>query len=187
MAVETSSSVNGKKPKTGPTERNPITEKNFKRDSWWQITFPVLVVTLLSIGLAVVLYFFRGAGGTSIIADYTLIILLIPALVVVLVVFGALVGLAVILGKAIRGIPPYTNSAQQFLQKTHSVVDKTSTQVASGVISARSAMMGVNLYLAQRAANGSTDGAGSKQTRPLPDTDDQDTGDQLKLVDNKFE
>src|SRR5512138_2678207 len=87
-------------PRFSPTARNPKTEARFRRQSWWQITFPVLAVTVLVLGCVVGLFFMTGTPGVSVIADYSVILLSLPVLVIgliALVVTIALTYLAMVL------------------------------------------------------------------------------------------
>ena len=68
-----------------PDERNPETAARFRREAWWQITFPVLAATVISMALVVLVIVLGQQDITSIVADYSLILFIIPNLVVGLI------------------------------------------------------------------------------------------------------
>jgi hypothetical protein len=130
-----------------PTERNPVTTARFRRESWWQIQFPVLLVTLLAIGAVVSLAIWGGADAIHAVSAYSLILLLIPALVMVLLLVGIGGALVYLMFKLLRLLPPYANLAQQELKGVHQWVDQATNRLAGGLIAVRSTMAGINAYL----------------------------------------
>jgi len=138
------------KPKQRPTERNPITTARFRRQSWWQVIFPIVAATLLMAGLVIWLYLGTGASGASIVADYVLILLLIALFLFGLPFVFILFWLSTQVGRGIQGLPPYANSFQQTMRRVHSTVDRWTNRIAGGVITVRSVLGGINSYLKQR-------------------------------------
>jgi hypothetical protein len=130
-----------------PTERNPVTTARFRRESWWQIQFPVLLVTLLAVGAVVSLAIWGGADAIHAVSAYSLILLLIPVLVVVLLLVGIGGALVYLMFKLLRLLPPYANLAQMELEGVHQWVDKATNRLAGGLIAVRSTMAGINTYL----------------------------------------
>jgi hypothetical protein len=130
-----------------PTERNPVTTARFRRESWWQIQFPVLLVTLLAIGVVVALAVWGGADAIRAVSAYSLILLLIPALLVTLLLVGVGGGLVYLMFKLLRLLPPYANLAQQELESAHQWVDRATDRLAGGLIRIRSTLAGINAYL----------------------------------------
>jgi hypothetical protein len=134
-------------PKGPPTARNPESTAQFRREAWWQITFPVLIVALLSIGAVVLLVVLSGPTGASIVADYSLILVIIPNVVAGLIVLLLLGGLIYLLARVIRTLPPYTNVAYESVKKVHGWVDKITDRIAGAVIAIRSVLAGIDFFL----------------------------------------
>lgn len=156
-----------------PTERNPETTARFKREAWWQITFPVLVATVISIVLVVLLFVLgQSSDDTSIVADYSLILVIIPNLVFGLIVLVLTIVLIYFIAKLIRGIPPHTYSAQQRVDRVHKWVDEGTDRLAGVLITVRSFSVGINTFL---KAQGITPDANAeepqKQTQPESGSD----------------
>jgi hypothetical protein len=134
-------------PKGPPTERNPVTTARFRRESWWQIQFPVLLVTLLGVGAVVLLAVRGGVEAIRAVSAYSLIILLIPALLVALLLVGIGGALVYLMFELLRLVPPYANVAQQELEGVHQWVDRATDRLAGGLIRTRSTLAGINAYL----------------------------------------
>ena len=84
--------------KPEPEEVNPVTQKRYKRQAWWQVTFPVIVVAVIVVALLVLLAVLGGPPALSIVADFSLALLCLLAalpVLVVLAIFGGLVFLMV--------------------------------------------------------------------------------------------
>ncbi len=133
-----------------PTERNPETTARFRREGWWQIIFPVILVTLIAIGLTILVIVGGGAVGTSVVADYSLILLLLPTILCGLPAAGLLFWLVSLLGKGLAGVPPYAFSAQQALKRVYESVDRATDRAASAVITLRSIVTGLTAYARAR-------------------------------------
>lgn len=130
-----------------PETGNPRTLARFRREAWWQITFPVVLVAVLSIGGLVYLLLRGGPPAVSIVADYSLILLIILALVAGLIGILAVFGLIYAVSLLIQKTPPYTYAVQQLVEKIYRWVDKQTDRIAGVVITARSVLVGINYYL----------------------------------------
>ncbi|MCC6904223.1 MAG: hypothetical protein IT326_00170 [Anaerolineae bacterium] len=130
-----------------PTEHNPVTAARFRREAWWQVTFPVLLVTFLLIGVVVALFVFSGPVGTSVVADYALIFVLLPALVGGLMILALLVGLIVLMARLIEGLPPYAYVAQKGMAKAYSVTDSVMQKITSFAITVVGAINGLVYFV----------------------------------------
>jgi hypothetical protein len=130
-----------------PPTGNPRTQERFRRQSWWQVVFPVVVVSALSVAALVLLLVLGGPGGVSVVADYSLVLLVILALLGGLLVLALLGGLAYLITRLIGTIPPYTYAVQTTMQQVYEWVDRQTDRIAQAVITARSAMAGVEYYL----------------------------------------
>ena len=125
--------------------------RQFKREAWWQITFPVLLVGLLAIGTVVyigVLSFSGGSGQpASVVADYGLALLLILALVGGLILLAIVAALVYGISFLIQKTPPYTAGAQRIARQVYSKVDEWTDKIASVFITARAALAGLEYFL----------------------------------------
>ena len=133
-----------------PTARNPKTLARFRRESWWQITFPMIVTVLALLGGVAALYLWRGSSGVSVVADYSLILMIIPMLAVGLVGLGAVIGLIYLVALAIRWIPPYTYVAQKTTFDVRDRVASVANRITGVIIAFRSFLDGIMRYLKQR-------------------------------------
>ncbi len=140
-------------PKSGrrfsPTARNPKTEARFRRQSWWQITFPVLAVTILLLGCVAALFLVTGVPGTSVVADYSVILLGLPTIIVGLIVLVVMVTLTYLVMILLQRIPPYTFVAHQYFDKAHGAVVGFMDKITGAVIGFLSVLSGISLFLKQ--------------------------------------
>ncbi len=127
--------------------RNPVTEARFRRQSWWQITFPVLAVTVLLLAGVVGLFLMSGTPGFSIMADYSVILVSLPALVAGLVLLIVMVVLTYLVMILIRRIPPYTYVAHQYFGSIHDTVVGLMDKLTRAVIGFLSIISGVSRFL----------------------------------------
>ncbi len=144
-----------------PPQGNPETLARFRRETWWQVTFPVLLVALLAIAALVLLIVLGGPAAVSVVADYSLALLVILALLPILIVFALAAGLVYLVSLLIRKVPPYTHKAQQFVQRASDWVDQQTDRLAGTVITIRSALAGLGA-VGQRQEE-PRDGAGQVQ------------------------
>lgn len=148
-----------------PTERNPETLQLYRKQSWWQIIFPVVLTALLMIGLVVGLFMVTRADGLSVAADYALILLLLPVIVGSLLVLAAIIALIYYASKALSSMAPYTYVAYKYMRQIHQKTDEITDQAAHQVIAFKGTVMGINLYLKERGLL-TKDGAASKAGEP---------------------
>lgn len=133
-----------------PTARNPETLARFRRETWWQITFPMLVLTLLLLGGVVALVFWQGAGGASVVADFSLALLILPLLVLGLLALGLIVGLIYLVMVAIEKLPRYTYVAHQKTFMARDFVVGAANKITGVIISVRAIFDGILRFLTQR-------------------------------------
>lgn len=132
-----------------PTARNPKTAARFRRESWWQITFPVLVVAVLMLGCAAATFVLSGSAGVSIVADYSLILLSVPTLIVGLIVLVITVAITYVIMLLLRHIPPYAFIAQQHVQNARDGVVSFMGKITGAMIGFLSVLSGIGLFLKQ--------------------------------------
>lgn len=125
--------------------------QRFKREAWWQITFPVVLVSLLSIGTVVyigILSFNSDTGQpASIVADYGLGLLILLALLGGLILVAISVALIYGVSLLIQKTPPYTAGAQRIARQVYETVDEWTSKIAGVFISARAALAGLEYFL----------------------------------------
>src|SRR5262245_12483464 len=120
--------------KAGAIDTTLASTRRHRRESFWQITFPVVVLALIFIGLTVALYVTRGPQGLSVAADYDAVIVILPmcflGLLTVVLIGAIIFGVVWIQGK----IPPYTNRAQRIAGMAYRYVDKAMDMITSFAI-----------------------------------------------------
>lgn len=151
-------------PRLRPTAINPETLARTRRETWWHITFPVAAMALLGVA-AVVLVALGGPEVASVVAGYSLILISLLGLIFGLLGLIIFVLLTYMVLKAIGFIPPYTYIAQQNMSGVHRWVDQTTNRIAGAVITAKSVLSGVTLYMQQQGILRTDDGA----DQPQPD------------------
>lgn len=122
----------------------------FRREAWWQVTFPVVVTALLAVAAVVLTIVLGGPAGASVVADYSLVLLIILNLIGGLITLAIFAGLAYAITALLRATPPYTNAAQQFVDRVYRWVDHQTDRLAHVVIVVRSTLVGLSSFLKQR-------------------------------------
>jgi hypothetical protein len=132
---------------TIPKARNPKTHARFKRESFWEITFPMLVVLFVLIGLVALLIVLAGGSGTSIVADYSLILLFIPLVIMGMPIIALSIWLVTLILKAFNLIPPYTYVAQKGILDIRERVDHISKSITGLIISIQAFFGSIGQFL----------------------------------------
>jgi hypothetical protein len=117
--------------------------RRFKRQSFWQITFPIVALILLLMGGVSMLFFTPNREGLSIAADYGLILLILVALLVGLPIIGFVVALIYGMAWVNRKVPPLTNSAQRTMQGVYLTINEIMGKISSFLIGLFAAINGV--------------------------------------------
>ncbi len=137
-------------PKQRPTEVNPETAQLHRKEWWWQVLIPVIVLALLGVGSIVLMLITEGSGDLSVVADYVTILMLLLVVIVWLPVAALLIYLVTLLHKANKGLSPYAFIAQKALKQVYEVTEEYTTKAAETVISFKAFMSGVTMYLKAR-------------------------------------
>jgi hypothetical protein len=105
------------KPKFQVPERNPSTYAIHRREVFWQITFPLTIALFLILCMVtgVILASYKGVGNISKWADVSLIWLLIPAIILTLISFIAVVGFIYLITKLLGILPGYARLGQDYV------------------------------------------------------------------------
>lgn len=113
-------------PSSQPTAFNPITRASHRREAFWQITFPLIIVLVLLLALAIFVAL-SGSSQVSRWANVSTIWLILLAIVLALLVFAILAGLMYGMFRLLRALPSYTLRAQDTFEvirlKTRKVSD----------------------------------------------------------------
>jgi len=119
--------------------RNLLSQKKHRVDSFWQITFPLIIGSLLIFGFAAWAVTVAVNGGqVSPAADTALIFLLIPALVTAFIFLAVLAGLVYAVIWLNINIPFYAYRLQNIFTRVDAQVQSISDKAANPVIKARS-------------------------------------------------
>lgn len=137
-------------PKQRPTEVNPATAKQHRKEWWWQVLIPIIALALLGVGAIVLMLLTEGAGDLSVVADYVTILMLLLVVIVWLPVAALLIYLITLMRKANTGLSPYAFIAQEALKQVYEVTEEYTTKAAEAVISFKAFMSGVTMYLKAR-------------------------------------
>ena len=107
-------------------EPNPRTHQAHKRETFWQITFPLIVGLILVLTLAVLtVVTATGDGSIDQAADASLVFLIIP-LMLVTVLF------TIILGALAYGITQVNNKLPPYARQAHDAFERVRYQVQMG-------------------------------------------------------
>jgi hypothetical protein len=120
--------------KAGAIDPTLASTRRHRRESFWQITFPIVAIALIFIGLTTALYIIRGAQALSVAADYAAVIVILPmcflGLLIVALIGAIIFGVVWIQVK----IPPYSNRAQRIAGIAYRYVDKAMDIITSFAI-----------------------------------------------------
>ena len=107
--------------------------RKHRKQRFWQVIFPVIVVLLMMIGFGV--FVIRAdVGETSLWSDIALIWLLAPLLILALVFLAVAIVMIYLLDRLTKGIPPYTRQAQGIAFKVKSGAERTAAIAVKPVI-----------------------------------------------------
>ena len=130
-----------------PIERNPKTRAKFQRETWWQITFPLLVTVCVIFACTVGVFLFSGPQGTAIVADYAVILLTLPTLLSGLVIIFSFAGCIYGVLLLIASVPPYAFVAQKVLNNVRDQVVSLSGKITGAVIGILSFVAAISTFL----------------------------------------
>ena len=115
-------------------ERNPITHERHRREVFWQITVPVILVVISLLVLAGLVVFQTTALQTSVLADISLMWLIVPALFIALILMLFLGGSVYLSVWLIRELPIYFRQAHMWLLYLGTHVDSIGNQSVKPII-----------------------------------------------------
>lgn len=132
------------------TEGNPVTLRRHRREAWWQITYPMLMMVALAVAGLVLLIVLGGPPAVSVVADYALALLVVVSVLPLLITLALAVGLVYAVTALIHSAPPYSYKGQQIAQRVYKWVDAQTDRLAGIVITIRSALIGISTFLRQQ-------------------------------------
>lgn len=119
-------------------KHNLLAQQSHNKDSFWQITFPLIIGSLLILSIAVWTVVAVAAGGqVSQAADAALIFLIIPALMIALIFLAIFSGLAYAVIWLNKNIPIYTYRLQKTFARVGGQVQTVADKAASPLIKAQ--------------------------------------------------
>ena len=130
-----------------PTEPNPETIARFKKDSFWQIIFPVLLTSVISLSLVALLYFLGGPESVSIVTDYSIFLLFFVITGLAFVVFISFALVSYLIIYVIREVPPYTHVGHKLFSTIYTWTDGKMNFIADLAIKVNSIFTGLEMYL----------------------------------------
>jgi hypothetical protein len=118
---------------TSPVERNPVTQAIHRRQVFWQITLPLVILAVMFLALIVVVSL-SEAGYQSRWADISAIWCLCPNLFVLLLCVGSLGGMSYGMFRLLRVLPGKLYSLQNLSLKVRDGVQKASDAAVEPVL-----------------------------------------------------
>jgi hypothetical protein len=110
--------------------------KRHRREFAWQIVFPVVLTSLLLIGLIVLINLatFNEGGDVARWAAISTIWIVIPIMLAMLIFLALLVVLVYYLGKLLNITPTYTGLAQDYVHKAAAYIKRGADMVVKPVL-----------------------------------------------------
>ena len=126
--------------------RNRYTEAAHKRETFWQIYFPMAVVLMAVVAFSVLVAAtaWKGGGGASARAwaDVSLVLLLVQVMIVILPVLVSAVVIAIGAQYLLRKSPPYFKIAQDYSARIVVEVRRGVVYVSEPVLQFKAAVAG---------------------------------------------
>lgn len=133
---------------SSPTQSETI--QDHRRQTFWQILFPVILASLVVVGLAVFLIITTGspAGYDTGVkwAGISLIWLIIPTLLSCFIFLVILVGLIYLMAKALGAVPGLGAKGQYYAARMAEISQNLGNKVASPVIKTKGFFAGARRF-----------------------------------------
>lgn len=117
---------------------NPVTQRSFRRQVGWQVYLPLGLGVLALIVLAVALAS-AGVGDASLWADLSLVLMALPACLLGVILFAALVAAGLGVARLTVLLPPYSFQAQRAMSRLRAAMLRAADVSVSPIVAARSA------------------------------------------------
>ncbi len=126
-----------------PAPRNPITKQAHRKQTFWQIAFPMILGGIAILGLAVwVIVVASGGGNVSQAADTSLIFLIIPTMLMAFILLAVLVGLVYGMYRFLRFLPAKFFILQGVFYRLQDSVQKAADKAVEPSLRLKSARAG---------------------------------------------
>ncbi len=123
--------------------RNPVTKQTYRKETFWQITFPLILGLIVIVGLAVwTVIVASGGGNVSQAADASLIFLIIPTFVMAFILLAVLIGLVYGMYSLLKWLPPKFFTLQGFFYRIQDRVQKAADKAVEPALRVKSAGAG---------------------------------------------
>lgn len=120
--------------------RNLITRQVHRKETFWQIAFPLILGGLAVLGLAVwAVMAPSGGGNTSQAADVSLIFLIVPLLVMAFILLAVLIGLIYGMARLLGFLPQKFYLLQGFFDRIRAGVRKAADKAVEPALQMKSA------------------------------------------------
>lgn len=116
-------------------ERNPLTHRKHRMETFWQVYFPLIMGSILVVGLAAwTVITATSGGGVRKTADISLVFLIVPAMVMALIPLAIFIGMAYAVIWLNKNTPYFMKKAQDTMIQVRDGVMKGSDKFAEPVI-----------------------------------------------------
>lgn len=126
--------------------------RKHRKDLTWKIIFPVVLSSVLCIGLIVLINLatFGWGGDVARWGAISTMWIAIPTMVIMLIVLAVIVGLIYLLAKLLNITPNYTAMAQDFMYKVQGYANRIADAAAKPFIFLDSIGASINRFLGRR-------------------------------------
>ena len=124
--------------------RNPHTHRLHRRETFWQITLPLILGALVMLGLGIwAIVAAAGGGNVNHAASASLICLIIPTMFMALFALIILAGLAYLVIATNQSLPPAMRKVQDFFVRVRDGVQTFSDKLVEPILRAQSGIAGI--------------------------------------------
>ncbi len=121
---------------------NPVTFPRHRRQSFWQIIFPIILggIVLIALGVLITL---GPNQQVSRWGSISTIILILPLFLMLLIAFAIFGGLAYGLARLLRILPAYTHMAQIYTDHFGKMIQNFADKIVQPIITVKSGFAGI--------------------------------------------
>jgi hypothetical protein len=117
---------------------NPTTQRSFRREVGWQIYVPLAVGVVVLVTLVVVVSS-AGVADASLWADLAVVLMAVPACLLGIILFAALVAAGLGLARLTALLPPYSYQVQRTLSRLRAGIVRAADVTVAPFVATRSA------------------------------------------------
>ncbi len=124
--------------------RNADVHRRHRKEVFWQITFPMILASLVLLGVcSLTVFIAMGQEGAGLWRDISLIWMISPALILSLIPFAIFAGMAYGIVRLIGVLPGFFFKVQRFLTNLTERIESISNRLASPIIRVGSFLAGL--------------------------------------------